>query len=324
MANTWNRAGTTWGQGLWGEQDSMLASPSGVAATTSVGSVSGFSNQGWSRATWGNEPWGENYNPSINITGLGMTASVGSVSAFNAEGWGHDTWGDASWGIDTVYASLTGLEMEALSGPNTWGENAYGHGAWQSFAINYALGVDVTGVSATASLGTVTETRSSTQTPTGVSSTVSLGSLSINNGADHTQGLGGLAATASVGSFGFAWICFPDGVEATMSTGEITVASIELIDVTGVSATASVGSITPAAMSIGLTGVSSTASVGSISPTAMTMGLTGVSATASVADLTTASGGGIIAFADIDTGTNISYSSVATGSNVTYSDVDTP
>jgi len=56
----------------------------------------------------------------------------------------------------------------------------------------------------------------------------------------------------------------------------------------------------------------------------MVMGLTGVSATASVADLTTASGGGIIAFSDIDTGSNLSYSSVATGSNVTYSDVDTP
>jgi len=53
----------------------------------------------------------------------------------------------------------------------------------------------------------------------------------------------------------------------------------------------------------------------------MTMGLTGVSTTASVADMTTASGGGIIAYANIDTGSNISYSNISTGSNTSYSDV---
>jgi len=63
-------------------------------------------------------------------------------------------------------------------------------------------------------------------------------------------------------------------------------------------------------MSIGLTGVSATASVGSISPTEMTIGLTGQSATASVANLTTSSGGGIFAYADIDTGSNITYTDV--------------
>jgi hypothetical protein len=39
--------------------------------------------------------------------------------------------------------------------------------------------------------------------------------------------------------------------------------------------------------------------------------LTGVSATPSVADMTTSSGGGILAYADIDTGSNTSYSDVA-------------
>ena len=52
-------------------------------------------------------------------------------------------------------------------------------------------------------------------------STASLGSLSINAGADHTQGLSGQSATASVGSFGFAWIDFPSGVSATTSLGSV-------------------------------------------------------------------------------------------------------
>ena len=309
-ANSWNRSGTTWGQGLWGKQDDMNAALTGVAATTSIGSVSGFSNQGWGRSTWGNEPWGDNYNPSINVTGFGLTASLGTAVGNTNVGWGSDKWGEGVWGTDTLTVSLTGVSASALSGPNTWGENYWGHGAWETFTIDYGISESLTGVSATVSLGTVTETRSSTQTPTGVSSTVSLGSLSLNNGADHVQGLGGQAATASVGSLEFAWIDFPSGVSATVSVGDLTVTSVELIDVTGVSATASVGSITPAAMSIGLTGLSSTASVGSISPTDMQMGLTGVSATASVADLTTASGGGIFGYADIDTGSNVTYTDV--------------
>ena len=77
-----------------------------------------------------------------------------------------------------------------------------------------------------------------------------------------------------------------------------------------ISATASVGSISPTEMAMGLTGVSATGSVGSISPTEMMMGLTGVSATASVASMTTSSGGGIFAYADIDTGSNITYTDV--------------
>ena len=65
---------------------------------------------------------------------------------------------------------------------------------------------------------------------------------------------------------------------------------------------------------MGLTGVSATISVGSISP-ADVMGLTGVSATTSVGDIF------IQAYQDVDTGSNTSYTDVATGSNTSYSNV---
>ena len=45
MANTWNRSGTTWGQGLWGEQDSNLISLTGVSASFSLGTAISFSEQ---------------------------------------------------------------------------------------------------------------------------------------------------------------------------------------------------------------------------------------------------------------------------------------
>ena len=69
-------------------------------------------------------------------------------------------------------------------------------------------------------------------------------------------------------------------------------------------------------MAIGLTGVSATGSVGTITP-ADVMGLTGVYATASLGNL------GIRHYQNVDTGSNTSYSSVATGSNTSYTDVKT-
>ena len=46
-ANTWNRSGTTWSQGLWGEQDSNLIDLTGVSASFSLGEVISFAEQGW-------------------------------------------------------------------------------------------------------------------------------------------------------------------------------------------------------------------------------------------------------------------------------------
>ena len=64
---------------------------------------------------------------------------------------------------------------------------------------------------------------------------------------------------------------------------------------------------------MGLTGVSATVSVGSLSPPVV-MGLTGISATSSVGELF------FQAYENVDTGSNTSYTSVATGSNTSYSD----
>ncbi len=88
---------------------------------------------------------------------------------------------------------------------------------------------------------------------------------------------------------------------------------------TGVSATVSVGAIDPVPMVVGLGGQAATFSVGSLTP-ADVMGLTGVSTTAEVAAFGTASGFGIQAYSDVDTGSNSSYTDVATGSNTSYTD----
>jgi len=61
---------------------------------------------------------------------------------------------------------------------------------------------------------------------------------------------------------------------------------------------------------MGLTGVSATGSVGAITPVDV-MGLTGQSMTSSVAGFGTATGFGIQAYQAIDTGSNTSYTDVA-------------
>ena len=88
------------------------------------------------------------------------------------------------------------------------------------------------------------------------------------------------------------------------------------------SSTVNVGSIDPTDLTLGITGQSATSSVGtglSISST-FDITLTGQQATVSVAAFGTASGFGIQAYSEVDTGSNTSYTDVATGSNTSYSD----
>ena len=67
-----------------------------------------------------------------------------------------------------------------------------------------------------------------------------------------------------------------------------------------------------------VTGVAATASLGTI--TEIADQIVGLSLDAMTAAVGTP---GIIAYADIDTGSNTSYSNISTGSNITYSEVAT-
>jgi len=273
---------------------------------------------------WGYNSWESNTVTQSLTAPTAITASLGDLAyAQSEEGWGRDTWGSNQWGEDAIDVTLSGLSITSHLGPDGWGINSFGNGQWGGeFTFKPESIIVPTGVSTTSSVGSPTLTFDMIFGISGLDAIGSgLGTLSINSGADHSQGLASFAVTASVGSLGHTMTYDISGVSTTGSVGSLTIASVELIDITGVSTTASVGSISPTEMAVGLTGVSTTGSVGSISPTEMVMGLTGVSTTASVADMTTASGGGIIAYANIDTGSNISYSNISTGSNTSYSDV---
>ena len=85
MANTWNKAGTTWGYNSW-QSDTVTVSLTGVSATTSLGTPNAFPEQGWGSDFWGIENWGES-GLTITPTGQSATASVGSFPYAQATRW---------------------------------------------------------------------------------------------------------------------------------------------------------------------------------------------------------------------------------------------
>ena len=57
MANTWNKAGTTWGYNSW-QSDTVTVSITGLSTTSSVGTVVAYPEQGWGSDYWGIEKLG--------------------------------------------------------------------------------------------------------------------------------------------------------------------------------------------------------------------------------------------------------------------------
>ena len=302
QANTPNE--DFWGAGNW---------------SANLWGISEAFTTGWGAKAWNDGEWNQLSDETITLTAPdAITSSVGEVEAFPLQGWGSDSWGDEGWGESSLSVELTApdamtshLSVGSAWGDDTWGEEQ----GWGQFVLNPADVMGLTGVSSTSSVGSITNIIDAEFSLTGISATFSVGSIAP---AD-VMGLTGVSATSSVGSISPADVVGISGVSATASNGSIDIGSSPVVIPTGQSATVSVGSIDPLAIVQGLTGLSFTASVGTITPPTA-IGLEGVSATASVAAFGTASGFGIQAYSDVDTGSNSSYTNVATGSNTSYTD----
>ena len=252
--------------------------------------------QGWGRLAWGSQAYGD--SPTVTLSGLSATTSVGTgITVEVRPGWGTLDWGENGWG--SVEEGI---------------ENLIGIGATSSVgSIVIGIGVPLTGVSATASCPTQLDIP---QLITGVSATAAECQLSLNNGADHVQGLTTLVGTTAVGSILPADAVGLSGVSATASVGpDFIITDTVVLDLTGLcaGATSSVGSVITEVEYI-LAGQSTTSAVGSISP-ADVMGLTGVSATITVGNVAP------LGYGDVDITGNTSYSDVNKTNSASYSDV---
>ena len=297
--DTWGAL--SWGDHTWGEQDTINVFPTGLLTTGSLGTPAAYSEQGWGRAGYGDEPWGDSYDPVIAVVGYSITASLGTLDYAGAiEGWGRDEWGYGNWGENTTTVPLaSSFEMSVGLGTEGWGRSTWGNDAWgEQSTVNIEIGHPVTGFAITGSLGTPQIDHDFIFTLSdSLLLTASRGSLSINNGADHTQGLGGLAATMSLGTPLVADVVFgPSSFLATMALGTATSDELIKVPVTGYSITASQGSIGSIPdMGVGVSGYSITGSVGTITPDDV-VGLTGYSITASLNSAST----GVIGYKDVD------------------------
>ena len=320
MANTWNKAGTTWGYNSW-ESDTVTVSLTGVSATSSIGSVTAFNEVGWGSDQWGVENWGES-GLTIVPTGVSATTSVGTFPyAQSTSGWGRTEYGNAGWGV-TYSAALTGLGLTSSLGeagvqllvPITAPTGLTSYLGTPTTEITVPITAPST---LTSSVGAPTyvgtnagwgrdtwgaepwgDTLDPVITLTGVSITSSVGTLSAFNeqgwGRDgwgdedwgdsaHTVIPTGVSMTSSVGAISPLEMSVGlTGQYATSAVGTPGLAfGVSTEPISGVSATASTGSLL-IEIGVPLTGVSATSAAGALSPDDMAIGLTGVSATAYV------------------------------------------
>ena len=156
-----------------------------------------------------------------------------------ASTWGTNTWGANAWQDDEITVSLSGQSATASVGDESafnlegWGRQQWGNSGW---GVEYS--VKPTGLSATVSLGTVVAAQFITAELTGIESTASLGTLGIGStvvlsSQSSTVSLGDLEAFNERGWGRLSW------GEADWNEGRD-----ETVSVTGIEATASVGSPT--------------------------------------------------------------------------------
>ena len=255
--------------------------------------------EGWGRLAWGAQGWGE--APGVTLSGQQATSAIGTLTTEIRPGWGTLNWGENGWGsVEEGIENLTGQSATASVG-----------------TITPADVVGLTGQAATTSVGAFTGTGaiilSPTITLTGQSATVSDGQLDVNDGSEQLVGLASLVATTAVGSISLEIGVNLTGVSSTSSVGTITTNAEDLINITGVGATSSVGSLT-LEIGVPLTGVSVTSSVGTIIP-ADVMGLTGQEAISAVGNVSP------LGYGDVDITGNTSYNDVDVSGNTSYTDV---
>ena len=309
-----------WGRSTWGSDDwgdfSLTYVLTGLSITSTLNDdLAAFPNTGWGRDFWGEEPWGDSYDPVVTLDSLtAMSMSLGTLPYAQSEsGWGRDTWGSNNWGEDTTTVRIDGLEVSSAQGPAGWGEAPWneqiGWGGTLTLTTTQLSIAALSGLEITSNLNTsLTLNYDFIFGITGPNAIGGgLGTLSINNGADHTQGLASLNITSALNSSGVAHTMTYEisglSITSTLDT-DLVVDNTEIINISGLGITSTLDTdLVIADMSIGLSALSAiSSSVGAISP-ADVVGLTGLSFNVNLGS----TGVAPLGYKDIDITGNTSY-----------------
>tara|TARA_R100000084_G_scaffold68729_1_gene30358 strand:+ start:29 stop:919 length:891 start_codon:yes stop_codon:yes gene_type:complete len=214
----------------------------------------------------------------------------GQANTPNVDFWGAGTWSTNLWGISEAFTV-------------GWGAKSWNDGEWDELSDET---ISVSGVSATVSIGELItfpeqgwgrdswnfETWGESSltvditAPDAMVSNLSVGSNFGNGSYGQEQGWGQFVINP-------ADVVGLTSLSSTASVGSPTIIGNVSFSLTGVSATVSLGTVTAASQIIGLTGQAMTSAVGSISP-ADSIGVTGYSLTSSAGELTITSNPSVI------------------------------
>ncbi len=196
---------------------------------------------GWGRNGWGEEPYGDSFNKLVQPSGLAATSSVGSIIpdgmiiGITAPSAATSALGSVGleFGADTQ--PISGLSVTSSVGQVVAGIGVAltGLAATSSVgAITPADVVGLTGLQATSALGTAQANNTEIVTPTGLTATSSVGSIVVGIGVPLTAPS---AATSSVGAIVPADVVGLTGVEATSEIGTTGFGTLAYkdIDITG-------------------------------------------------------------------------------------------
>jgi hypothetical protein len=250
MANAWNEA--TWGQNSWGEQSNVNEILTGEILTSSLGnetvtadcnviptgiSITAFEGTATEIIAVEVFPSGISFTtnlgiadagPDAMITGLDTaTASVGSVEAYNLEGWGRYFYGQFVWGAtgDWAQADLTGIALSTNLGNEV---------------ITADANAIPSGIAITAAEGIVDPSPDATVTGIGFNASLAVGTVIVGE-ANVTVIGEGIAAGLGLGTLDAVTFADVTGISMSANLGSVTTKGFANVTLTGFGLTTALG-----------------------------------------------------------------------------------
>jgi len=265
----------SWNENNWGDLEGEVAVVTGVSAQTSVNDLAfAGPSEGWGRPSWDTESWG--ISGDVLAQGQQLNSSSGSVIAEGTieEGWGRRAWSNDAWGVAYAVAltgqtattaigtaigktdfsiQLSGLTALSLSLANNYSiqidnnqfvnasEATLNTTAGSVQQITTTANVDVTGTSASTSLGVVVPEPKVPVDVTGIQASLSLGTTSLVQTTVESVTTAGLLSI-SAGSAQQASV-YPVTTAGllTSSAGSTTQTTTANVAVTGIGLTGTLG-----------------------------------------------------------------------------------
>ena len=290
-----------WNQGNWNAQNNNQAIVTGQSANSNIGTVTaeGSVDVGWGGDTWGENNWGDLEGEIAVVTGVSAQTSPGSVvtDETTGAGWGRNTWGNQAWGV-AYSVALTGqattTAIGTAIGKSDFSIQLSGLTALSlSLADNYSIQIDNSSF-VNASEATLNTTAGSVQQVvttanvdvTGLSASTSVGD--VETVPRTIADVSGMQASLSLGNFTLEQTTNLPVTTAgllSISQGSVLQASVYPVTTAGLLSSSAGSTTQTTTANVTLTGIGLTASPGTVNITAWSEIDLGVNNTWTTVDL---------------------------------------